>query len=154
MIDAPQITQTAEQNAAVIHLTISREEMPKVFGAAMDELMEAIAVQGVSPAGPVFAHHLKMESGIFDFELGVPVKEPVSAAGRVKPGKLPAATVARTVYHGPYAGLPGAWGQFDAWIKSSGHTQAEDLWERYVDGPHSHPDPSDWRTELNRPLVD
>lgn len=154
MIDRPRVTQTTEQAAAVIHLTIPREEMPKVFGAAVGELMDVIAAQGISPAGPVFAHHLKMEPAIFDFELGVPVTEPVSAAGRVKPGRLPATTVARTVYHGPYEGLPGAWGEFDAWIQSEGHTRAEDLWECYVDGPHSHPDPAGWRTELNRPLVD
>jgi effector-binding domain-containing protein len=60
--------------------------------------------------------------------------------------------VARTVYHGDYEGLHGAWGEFEAWIAESGHTSAADLWERYVVGPESSPDPANWRTELNRPL--
>ena len=28
------------------------------------------------------------------------------------------------------------------------------LWERYVIGPESSPDPADWRTELVQPLVE
>ena len=34
-----------------------------------------------------------------------------------------------------------------------GHRPAEDLWERYVKGPESGPDPAAYRTELNRPLA-
>ena len=89
---------------------------------------------------------------MWDFELGVEIASPVKAAGRVEPGQLPAARVARTVYHGPYDGLPDAWGDFVTWMKANGHEQAEDLWEVYVVGPQSSPDPAQWRTELNRPL--
>ncbi len=62
--------------------------------------------------------------------------------GRVKPGELPAAKVARTVYSGPYEGLPSAWADFDKWIRANGHEQAEDLWEMYSVGPQSTPDPA------------
>jgi effector-binding domain-containing protein len=78
---------------------------------------------------------------------------PVSATGRVKASQLPAVTVARTVYHGSYEGLGSAWGEFIGWITTEGHTSAPDLWECYVAGPESNPDPATWRTELNRPLV-
>ena len=83
----------------------------------------------------------------------MPVTAAVSAAGRVKAGQLPAAMVARTVYHGPYEGLGPAWAEFDAWIAAEGRTPAPDLWECYVAGPESNPDPATWRTELNRPLT-
>jgi len=39
------------------------------------------------------------------------------------------------------------------WITAEGHSPAPDLWECYVAGPESNPDPANWRTELNRPLV-
>ena len=45
-----------------------------------------------------------------------------------------------------------AWGEFNAWIAANGHTPAQNLWECYVAGPEKDPDPSTWRTELNRPL--
>lgn len=153
MLDAPQIVQTTAQPTAIIHFTIPREEMMNVFGPGVGELMAAIAAQGIAPVGSVFTHHLKITPDIFDFELCVQVSAPVVAAGRVKPSQWPAMNVARTVYHGPYEGLPDAWGEFMRWIETEGHTPAQDLWECYVAGPHSSPDPATWRTELNRPLT-
>src|SRR6266851_3155594 len=98
MLATPRIIETNVQEAAIIRLTIPRSEMMKVFGPAVGELMAALAAQGVKPVDAVFAHHLKMSPDTFDFELGVQVSAPVKAAGRVKPGELPAAKVARTVY--------------------------------------------------------
>jgi effector-binding domain-containing protein len=153
MLDKPQIAQTAAQPTAIIRLTIPRAEIQTVMGPGYRELMAAVAAQGIATAGPWFSHHLRMDPDIFDFEIGVPVTAPISVAGRVKPGHLPAATVARTVYHGAYEGLSAAWGEFVAWIAAEGHTPAPDLWECYVAGPESSPDPANWRTELNRPLI-
>jgi effector-binding domain-containing protein len=153
MLATPQIIKTNLQQAAVIRLTIPRSKMMEVFGPAVGELMTVLAAQGGEPVGAVFAHHLKMSPETFDFELGVPVSAPVKASGRVKPGQLPAVKVARTVYGGPYEGLPSAWGEFDKWMKANGHEPAEDLWEVYSVGPQSSPDPANWRTELNRPLA-
>jgi effector-binding domain-containing protein len=153
MIDTPRIVQTKRQLAAVIRITVPREEMMKVFGPGVEELIAAVTAQKVGPVGAVFAHHLRMSPKTFDFELGVGVSAPIKPTGRVQVGELPAAKVARTVYHGPYEGLPGAWGEFVKWIKAEGLKPAADLWECYVDGPHSSPDPATWRTELNQPLV-
>ncbi len=153
MIDTPHITETTAQPAAVIHLTIPREQIQEVMGPGIGEVYAAIAAQGIAPAGPWYSHHLRMDPEIFDFEIGVPVLAPVTAAGRVKPGQLPAATVARTIYHGDYEGLGAGWGEFMAWIEAEGLTQAPDLWECYLTDPGSDPDPNTWRTELNRPLV-
>ena len=152
MLTAPQIIQTEVQHAAVIHLTIPRHEMMRVFGPAVGELMAALADQEVQPDGAVFAHHLKMSPSTFDFELGVKISAPVKAIGRVRPSHLPAARVARTVYSGPYEGLPAAWGEFNKWMSTNGYEQRENLWELYLVGPQSTPDPANWRTELNRPI--
>ena len=152
MLDSPQITQTAAQLTANIHLTVPRAQIQTVMGPGLRELMAAIAAQGVKPTGPWFTHHLRMDPATFDFEIGVPVTAPVAASGRVQAGHLPATTVARTVYHGPYEGLGSAWGEFDAWIEAKGHTAGPDLWECYVVGPEANPDPANWRTQLNRPL--
>ncbi|MBD0320186.1 MAG: GyrI-like domain-containing protein [Gemmatimonadetes bacterium] len=153
MIDTPQVTQTETQRTAVIRLTIPRAQIREVMGPGISELMAAVAAQGMAPAGAWFTHHLRMQPDVFDFEIGVPVPEAVAEAGRVRAGELPAAKVARTVYRGGYEGLGEAWGAFDAWLTENGHTPAPDLWECYVAGPESSPDPASWRTELNRPLV-
>ena len=153
MIEAPHITQAEPREAAVIHVTIPRSEIAVAMGSGIGELMAAVKEQGIGPAGPVFAHYLSMPCDTFDLEIGIPVSAPVNPAGRVMPGSLPGGLVARTVMQGNYDGLASGWGEFMTWIKVGGHTRAPDLWEVYVKGPESSPDPAAWRTELNQPLL-
>ncbi len=153
MIDTPQIVESPAQPVAKIHLTIPKDQIRHVMGPGLQEIMGVLAAQGIAPAGPWLTHHLRMEPGIWDFEICVPVGKPVAPAGRVVPGEVPAARVARTVYHGDYSGLGNAWGELRAWIKAEGHAIRANLWERYVKGPESSGNPADWRTELNQPLV-
>ena len=152
MIETPQITEAAERLIAFIPLVVPRDQIRQVMGPSIREVYAAISAQGIAPVGPWFTHHRRRPEDTFDFDVCVPVATPVSDVGRVKAGRSPAARVARTVYTGPYEGLPGAWGEFCDWIEANGHTPREDLWECYLVGPESSPDPSTWRTELNRPL--
>ncbi|HEY0061396.1 MAG TPA: GyrI-like domain-containing protein [Telluria sp.] len=154
MLESPHLTRTEAQQTAVIHLTIPRAEIRHVMGPGIQELMAAVAAQGIGPTGPWFSHHLAMHPDTFDFEIGVPVSGPVTPVGRVTAGSLPGGRVARTVLHGNYDGLGDGWGEFLGWIAGQGHETAPDLWEVYVKGPESDPDPAAWRTELNKPLID
>lgn len=153
MLEQWQTVQTDAQQAAVIALSIPRAQIQQFMGPAIEEVMAVIAAQGIVPAGPVFAHYFKISPDSFEFEVGVPVSRPVSSAGRVAPGELPAATVARTVYQGPYEGLGAAWGAFGDTLIGEGYKLGQDLWEIYLSGPESSPDSTGWRTELNRPLL-
>lgn len=153
MIETPTLVRTTAQPIAVIHVVVSREQIRNVMGPTIRELLGAVAAQGIAPSGPWFTHHLRRPSDTFEFEAGVPVATTVVAAGRMTPGVRPAMRMARTVHHGPYEGLADAWGEFLDWIEESGHAEAGDLWETYLVGPQSTPEPSQWRTELMRPLL-
>jgi len=153
MIDKPQIIQTAAQQTAVVRLTIPRSEIQKVMGPAIGEVLAAVAAKGMTPAGPVFSRHFRIDPEVFDFEVGVPAAKRFKASGRVEPSNLPSAKAAGTIYRGPYEGLGSAWEQFDNWIVATGHIPAPSLWERYAKGPESGKDPSNWETELVRPVV-
>lgn len=153
MIDPPEIVQTEAAHTAKIHIVVPRSEIGAAMGPAFGELFAALAAQGVSPAGPPFALHHRMTDEVFDFDLAVPVAKPVTPVGRVENGERPAARVARTVLRGPYEFLPEAWGAFMRWIAAQNLTHDVWLWEVYARGPESSPDPSTWRTELNRPLL-
>lgn len=152
MIDSPEVVRTTARQAAVIYLHIRREEIQSVMGPAFGELFGALSAQGVRPVGPAFSHHLRMAPGMFEFELGVPVDKPVTTAGRVRPGELPAATVARTTLRGNYDQLGPAWTELHGWIKEAGYSARQDFWESYVTGPESGQRPDEWRTELNQPI--
>jgi effector-binding domain-containing protein len=153
MLDSPEITESPSQPAAVIRITVPRDQIREVMGPGINELRATLAAMGVTPNGPWYTRHLRMDPAVFDFEIGLPVATPVSASGRVQPGELPAARVARTSYRGGYEGLPAAWGELDAWIKDNGHAPERSLWEVYAEGPESGTDPGQWRTELYRPIV-
>jgi effector-binding domain-containing protein len=154
MIDTPRIVKTAAQATAVVHVTCPKSEIRNVMGPGLRELMGALAAQGITPTGRWFTHHLKNPSETFDFEIGVPVSKPVTPVGRVTNGQLPATTVARTIYHGGYEGLPTAWGELDAWVAAQGRKAAPYLWETYVTDPSKGGDPATWETELTRPLAE
>ena len=151
--DRPRIVHLAARPIAVLRITIPRREIRSVMGAGRRELMEALAAQGVTPAGPWFSHHLRMDPDTFDFEIGWPVAAPIAAAGRVLPAEWPAGIAAQTVHRGDYEGLGASWGKLDRWIAAAGHTPAPDLWESYAADPESSADPAAWRTELTRPLI-
>lgn len=153
MIDTPQIIKTEPQRTAAIHLTVARKDIQKVMGPNLRDLSAAIADQGIAVTGPWFTHHFRTPTDTFDFEICFPVAAEIKPSGDVKPSQLPAATVARTVYRGAYEGLGQAWGELYSWIAAQGRTPGPDLWECYLSGPESSPDPANWRTEFNCPLV-
>lgn len=153
MLETPWITESVAQLTAVIRFTVPRTEIRNVMGPGLAELRAAVASQGIAVTGPWLTHHFRMDPAIFDFEIALPVASPLIVAGRVRGGRLPATIVARAVLHGDYAGLPAAWGELDAWITAHGYAAGPELWERYLVGPESSPNPADWRTELNRPVT-
>lgn len=157
MIDTPEIIQTDKQLAAVIHLIIPRSEMRTAIGPALAELMGAVQAQGIRPAGPWSTHHLRRDAKEFDFQVCVPIAEPVTAVGRVSCQEMPAGRMARAFQRGPYdgpSGLAAAWSKFDQWIGAGDHVVAGDFFEIYLTGPESSSDPDKWVTELRRPLTD
>ena len=86
MIDASSIVHTSAQLTARIPLTGPRAEIRHVMGPGLAELMAAVAAQGITPAGPWFTHHLRMDPNVFDFEICVPVPFFITPSGRVQPG--------------------------------------------------------------------
>jgi effector-binding domain-containing protein len=154
MLDTPRILKTTAQPLACIRFNVPAAEVRNIMGPGLGELRETLRTQGVTPVGPWLNHHLKMPSRVFEFELAVPVAAPITPAGRVVNSELPATTVARTIYRGPYEGLAAAWGEFQAWIVAQGRTPAPWLWETYATGPADSSDPSQWQTELTRPLLE
>jgi effector-binding domain-containing protein len=151
MLEKPEIVRVERRDTAVVHITTPRERIEEAIDPAIREVVEALAAQGVPPAGPLVSSHLRLDPKIFDFKVGFPVERPFVAAGRVRPGELPAATVAKAVYRGPYDGLTDAWSEFGSWMQATGlRPAAVGLWEAYVRGPESSSDPNEWCTELYR----
>lgn len=153
MIEPPRVVEIPARTTAVIHITVPAAEIRQVMGPGISEVLAAVAAQGLDATGAWFTHHFRRPTETFDFEVGVPVAGTIEPTGRVRPGRLPAARVARTMYVGGYEGLAEGWGELEAWIAASGHSPAAEMWEHYTVGPESGQAPGSWRTELVHPLL-
>ena len=152
MIEPPMIVATESLTMAKIRAKIPRARIQAEMGPLVQELIGAITRQNVAITGPWFTHHFHRPAEFFDFEVCMPVASIVRAEGRMQPGEWPAMNVVRTLYRGPYQGLPGAWGELMAWIEARGVEITSELWERYLVNPQSDANPDHWLTELNLPL--
>ena len=153
MIDQPQIVQSPRQQTAAIHVTVPRDGIMQAFPPAVHELVAALGAQGIKPSGPLLSYHLKVPTDVFDFEIAFPVDREVKPEGRVFASEVPAMTVARSIYRGPMEGLGSAWGELCNWMSENKHTTRSILWESYLVGPDSTPDPAKWQTQLNWPIT-
>lgn len=147
MLETPRILEAEAQLTAVVRFTIPRAEIVEAMGSGRMELMDVLVAQGIEPEGPWFSRHFRMDPAIFDFEVGLPVGQSVTPAGRVEPGSLPAGRVAVTVYHGPYEGLGSAWADFVQWMEDNDLKPSEGLWEHYATAEDGTP-----ATVLCRPI--
>jgi effector-binding domain-containing protein len=149
MITTPELVRSEAVATAVIHLVIPGRDMPRYMDPAIQEVLRTLNDQGVAIAGPMFSYHHRRPSDTFDFELGFPVARAVKPAGRVVNSTLPAATVVRSVYQGPYDGLAQAWPALQQWVRAQGLGEDGRFWERYLNDPDEVKDPAHYRTELN-----
>lgn len=144
----PDLTELEETITAVIHGVVPMAEMADFFDRSFSELATVLDRQGIEPIGPAFARYAGPPGETADVEVGLPVGDSVAPDGQVRPGALPAGTVARLVHSGGYDQLGDAWGRLGAWIVEQGLTAGADLWEVYVTEPNPVMDPANLRTEL------
>lgn len=149
MITPPELIDSAEVPAAIIHLEIPGREMPKYMDPAIVEILQVLGDQGMFPAGPLFSYHHRRPSDTFDFDLGFPVSTAIVEKGRVRNGSLPGGRVVRSVYQGPYEGLSRAWTELQEWVRREGLPESGRFYESYLTNPDEVKDPAAYQTELN-----
>jgi effector-binding domain-containing protein len=152
-IEKPVIVTTEPTITAALYAKVPARDIQKEMGQLLRELSDELKRQGVQATGPWFTHHLREPAEYFDFEVCFPVAVTIKASGRVAPGQWPAIKRVRTIYHGPYQGLPAGWREFMAEIEAMELRVSPEIWEVYKVGPDKETDPTKWLTELNRAIV-
>jgi effector-binding domain-containing protein len=130
-----------------------QHELPGFLKAAFPQLFGRLRLLGVSPAGPPFVIYHEFGPDGVDAEVCVPVAHPVSATGRIQSRVLPSMTVARTLHVGRYEELGIAYAAVSDWVGSHGYEAAGPMRERYLNGPGDNVAPSEYRTEIEVPIV-
>jgi len=83
----------------------------------------------------------------------VPVTAPVVAVGRVTAWQAPGPQGRAHDLPRPVRGLGDGLGRIQGVDRDEHFDAGLDLYEFYVAGPESSPDPANWHTELNQPLI-
>lgn len=129
-----ELVEAQAQITAVVRAHVTMAEVAAVIGAAFGEVLDALAGQGLSPAGPPFAR-FDVAGDDFDMEAGFPASGPVAPVGRVTASELPGGPVAQTMHRGDYAGVPAAYDAVSEWAAANGYAAGGAPWESYLDGP-------------------
>ncbi|MFC0506625.1 GyrI-like domain-containing protein [Micromonospora costi] len=139
--------------------TVPIADLTRAQGASLHELWRFLRERGLSPSGPPFVRYHTFGDVETDVEVGVPVGDAVTGAGRISSGELPGGRAITTVHLGAHDRLGDAYDRLQARLAMHGRA-AGPGWEVYewIDltrepDPSSWPAPADWRTQLVQPIT-
>lgn len=154
-----EILQLTPQPVLRIRTTIQTVDLGEAVGERISAIGSYLRQIGAQPAGPPYVRYHTFEESKTDFELGVPVGEPVAGEGRIARGELPGGEAAATWHTGPHDTLGDAYARIAAWLKEHHREPDGASWEVYywIDLSQDHDpstisDPSSMRTQLVQPI--
>ncbi len=121
------------------------ECLPAVFGYAMQS--------GIAMAGPPFCRYLEMSPGGVTFEAGLPVASGAEGKGDILAAVWSAGEAWVTVHTGPYDGLRAAYEAIEKHMHQMGTKPSAPPREIYLTDPGKVPDPAQWQTRIEWPIV-
>jgi effector-binding domain-containing protein len=136
-----------------VHERVKMADLTEYFGRAFEKSAAALAEQGLAPAGPPLALYHGMPTDTVDVTAGFPVAGAARASADVVVTELPAGEAITSIYTGPYDGMTRTYDQIAAWLQEQDLTTGADMWEEYLTGPDSDPDPATWQTRIVFPLA-
>ena len=145
-------TQLTAQPILGIRASVAMNEIGQAMGSLFGEVHGYIQQNGGARAGmPLAIYHSAPDTTV-DLECAIPVSAPMTGAGRVRAGELPAGAAVTVTHVGPYDNLPQSWSALTAWMKTEGLQPSGPPWEVYVTDPGAEPDSSKWRTDIFFPI--
>lgn len=152
--DEVEVREVPEQPALVVRERASLERLPEVIPATIDEVHGHLQSVGATFAGPPFVVcPYPDHEGMVDLETGWPVAAPFPGGGRVEFTTLPACTVVAYWHRGHYRELGRSYRALEAFLEGEGFAAAGSPREIYETSPEEVPDPADWLTEIQIPIV-
>ena len=159
MAEQPQIQHRDEQPYAAIRERVPMDGIGPAVDRAFPEIFGWLAGRGLAPAGPPLIRFLVIDmERELEIDLAVPVSEPVTGEGRIRPGAMPAGDYVVLRHVGHFDGLIASNAELQNWAEQQGitfdsqDTPAGSAWagraEHYLTDPSAEPDPSKWHTDV------
>ncbi len=161
----PAVVERPAQPYVAISARVTMPTMSTILPPLMPQVFDWLGERGIAPAGAPFWKYnvIDMEHSL-EVQVGVPVMAPVTGAGPVLAGLIPAGRYATLRYTGHPDGLVGATASLLKWAGNEGlawdmtSTGDGEVWtarlEIYETSPADEPDMSKWTTQLAFRLAD
>ena len=149
-----EIKDVPAQDVLLIRERVPQEKLSEVIPAAFNEIAAYLHEHGLEPVGPpVTVSPYADEEGMVAIENGWAVPTSVPGSGRIEAATLPACTVLAYKHRGHYSELDRSYRALQALVESEGLSVAGEPREVYWTDPDELPDPADWVTEIQFPIV-
>jgi effector-binding domain-containing protein len=136
-----------------VHEVIPLNAMIEFFDRAFTGAFAELTNHGASPVGPPIALYHGAPTDTVDVTAGFPVAQPWSQSSGIVAVSLPGGAAIETTHVGPYDTMTETYQQLTEWMKAQKLIPAVDMWEEYLVGPDTEPDPAKWRTRIVYPLA-
>lgn len=146
-----EIRTLEPQRTVVVRAQLSKERIGEAFMTNLPKVYEFVMSAGGKPGHP-FGRYFDMSGEQVDFEIGLPVAEPLATQGDIQQSEIPGGRHAVTVHKGSYETLPSTYSALFEWLAANGHTAGGAPFESYIDDPGSIA-PDQLRTEVYVPLA-
>jgi effector-binding domain-containing protein len=94
-----------------------------------------------------------MPTETVDVEAGFPVDRSLSDTETVVSGMLPETDAFEAIHTGPYETLGETYSAIQDRIRKAGRNPSDAMWEFYLNGPPTEPDPARWQTRVVWPVL-
>jgi effector-binding domain-containing protein len=135
-----------------MHEVVAMDHLSDFFGRAFEAVAAELARQGAAPAGPPVALYRGAIADTVDVVAGFPVRRPLTPSSGLVAEMLPSGSIVETVHTGPYDAMSRTYDELSNWFATQGLTPSDEMWEEYLVGPDSEPDPDRWQTRIVFPV--
>ena len=146
-----EMKEVEKRRTLMVRMTAPVGDLPRIMGDVFGELGSYMGRKGIDFAGPPYALYRNMDMEALDVEMGFPVNREDIGEGRIKPGELPAGTIATALHTGPYSRLEETYGALMAYVGEKGKSAEEWMYEFYLNSP-GEVEPEELQTEICFPL--
>jgi AraC family transcriptional regulator len=136
-----------------VRRVVKHDGLGPLCGEVYPRLSALLAERGAAPDGPpaMVYHSVNQQTGDFDVQPILFVKEVVDGAGDIEAGETPAGEALFACHVGPYGKLGETWGAVFARARELGRPVTKRSWEVYVDLPGAVEE-ANMRTEIYAPI--
>jgi AraC family transcriptional regulator len=139
-----------------VHEVVAMGELSEFFGRAFHAAASGMARHGLEPGGPAVALYAGAVTDEVDVTAGFLAPDPQRHYGHdggLTEVALPEGPAVVTVHVGPYDALAATYRELEQWMDAHGLVPRDVMWEEYLDGPDTEPDPARWRTRIVYPVA-